>query len=108
SQNGVHLPSKAQDISTSQPSDRRVHSFLQLRAAPDKDWPGSALASPGQSLIQSILLLPASFLCCPLNLDRFTGRGTLCLCFTGKMSGGEGSRRNARELVPADCPQAGI
>src|SRR5699024_3495244 len=74
SQNRVHLPSKAQDISTSQPSDRRVHSFLQLRAAPDKDWPGSALASPGQSLIQSILLLQASFLCCPLNLDRFSGR----------------------------------
>ena len=36
------------------------------------------------------------------------GRETLCLCFTGKMSGGVGSARNARELVLEDYPQAVI
>ena len=36
------------------------------------------------------------------------GRESLCLCFTGKMSGGVGSARNARELVLEDYPQAVI
>ncbi len=36
------------------------------------------------------------------------GRPTLCLCFTGKMSGGVGSARNARELVLEDYPDAKI
>ena len=36
------------------------------------------------------------------------GRPTLCLCFTGKMSGCVGSARNARELVLEDYPDAKI
>ena len=36
------------------------------------------------------------------------GRPTLCLCFTGKMSGCVGSARNARELVLEDHPDAKI
>lgn len=36
------------------------------------------------------------------------GRDVLCLCFTGKMSGGVGSARNARELVLEDYPDAVI
>ena len=36
------------------------------------------------------------------------GRPVLCLCFTGKMSGGVGSARNARELVLEDYPDAVI
>lgn len=36
------------------------------------------------------------------------GRPVLCLCFTGKMSGGVGSARNARELVLEDYPDARI
>ena len=36
------------------------------------------------------------------------GRAVLCLCFTGKMSGGVGSARNARELVLEDYPDAVI
>ena len=36
------------------------------------------------------------------------GRPTLCLCFTGKMSGCVGSARNARELVLEDYPDAQI
>ena len=36
------------------------------------------------------------------------GRPALCLCFTGKMSGGVGSARNARELVLEDYPDAVI
>ena len=35
-------------------------------------------------------------------------RPTLCLCFTGKMSGCVGSARNARELVLEDYPDAQI
>ena len=36
------------------------------------------------------------------------GRPTLCLCFTGRMSGCVGSARNARELVLEDYPDAKI
>ena len=36
------------------------------------------------------------------------GRPVLCLCFTGKMSGGVGSARNARQLVLEDYPDAVI
>lgn len=36
------------------------------------------------------------------------GRPVLCLSFTGKMSGGVGSARNARELVLEDWPEAQI
>ena len=36
------------------------------------------------------------------------GRAVLCLCFTGKMSGGVGSARNAREMVLEDYPDAVI
>lgn len=36
------------------------------------------------------------------------GREALCLCFTGKMSGGVGSARNARELVLEEYPAAVI
>lgn len=36
------------------------------------------------------------------------GRPTLCLCFTGRMSGCVGSARNARELVLEDYPEAKI
>lgn len=36
------------------------------------------------------------------------GRPVLCLSFTGKMSGGVGSARNARELVLEDYPDARI
>ena len=36
------------------------------------------------------------------------GREALCLCFTGKMSGGVGSARNARELVLEEYPDAVI
>src|SRR5699024_659116 len=68
----MHLPPKAQDISAGQRSDRRVHPLLYPRAAPDKDWPGSALASPGQSLIRLFYPLQASFLYCPHNMGRFT------------------------------------
>src|SRR5699024_1821715 len=67
----MHLPPKAQDISAGQRSDRRVHPLLQPRAPPDKDWPGSALASPGQSLIRLFYPLQASFLYCPHNMGRF-------------------------------------
>ncbi|WP_206423023.1 hypothetical protein, partial [Faecalibacterium sp. An192] len=35
------------------------------------DWPGSALASPGQSLIRLFYPLQASFLYCPHNMGRF-------------------------------------
>ncbi|GJN65846.1 DegV family protein [Faecalibacterium gallinarum] len=36
------------------------------------------------------------------------GKEVLCLCFTGKMSGGVGSARNARTLVLEDYPDARI
>ena len=36
------------------------------------------------------------------------GREALCLCFTGKMSGGVGSARNARQLVLEEFPDARI
>ncbi len=36
------------------------------------------------------------------------GRPALCLCFTGKMSGGVGSARNACELVLEEYPEAQI
>ena len=36
------------------------------------------------------------------------GKEVLCLCFTGKMSGGLGSARNARTLVLEDYPDARI
>lgn len=36
------------------------------------------------------------------------GREVLCLCFTGKMSGGVGSARNARELLLDEYPDAKI
>src|SRR5699024_8641932 len=71
----MHLPPKAQDISAGQRSDRRVHPLLQPRAPPDKDWPGSALASPGQSLIRLFYPLQASFLYCPHNMGRFRPAG---------------------------------
>lgn len=36
------------------------------------------------------------------------GKEVLCLCFTGKMSGGVGSARNARELILDEYPDAKV
>lgn len=36
------------------------------------------------------------------------GKEVLCLCFTGKMSGGVGSARNARELILDEYPEAKV
>ncbi len=43
-----------------------------------------------------------------LRAQAKAGRPTLCICFTGKMSGGVGSARNARALVLEDYPDAAI
>src|SRR5699024_10772760 len=66
----MHLPPKAQDISAGQRSDRRVHPLLRPRAPPDKDWPGSALASPGQAWLRLFYPLQASLVYCPHNMGR--------------------------------------
>ncbi|OUP27271.1 hypothetical protein, partial [Faecalibacterium sp. An192] len=44
------------------------------------DWPGSALASPGQSLIRLFYPLQASFLYCPHNMGRFKVAGCFSFC----------------------------